>query len=61
MPGNSTAVSAAYRNHTGNERDALEVHVFALDAPLAADKTVASITLPNATGGDMHVFSIGFG
>jgi hypothetical protein len=32
--------------------------VFALDAPVSVAKTVASITLPQATGGDMHVFAI---
>jgi hypothetical protein len=61
VPGDTTAVTAAYRNHTGNERDPLQVHVYAIEAPLAAGKTAASITLPNATGGEMHVFAIGFG
>jgi predicted alpha-1,2-mannosidase len=61
LPGNFTAVTMPYRNFTGNRRDAVETHVFALDAPLTAGKTVKSITLPEATGGGMHVFAIGFG
>jgi hypothetical protein len=61
LPGNFTAVTTPYRNYTGNTRDVVETHVFALDAPLAPGKTVKSITLPEATGGGMHVFTIGFG
>jgi predicted alpha-1,2-mannosidase len=61
VAGNTTVLNLAYRNHTGNERDDLPVHVYSLDAPLTAGKTLAGITLPNATGGDMHIFSIGFG
>jgi hypothetical protein len=61
VPGNVTAVEAAYRNALGNQRDPLKVYAFVLDAPLAPGKTVASITLPDATGGVMHVFAIGFG
>jgi predicted alpha-1,2-mannosidase len=61
LPGNVTAFGTAYRNFTGNQRDDLKVFAFTVDAPLAAGKTVASITLPNATGGVLHVFSIGFG
>ena len=61
LPGNVDAVSTPYRNYTGNSRDVVVTHVFALDAPLASGKTVKSITLPEATGGGMHVFAIGFG
>jgi predicted alpha-1,2-mannosidase len=58
LPGNVTAVSMPYRNFSGNTRDNVQTHVFALDAPVSVAKTVASITLPQATGGDMHVFAI---
>jgi hypothetical protein len=60
LPGNFTALSAAYRNFTGNQRSDIKVFVFALDAALTTGKTPASITLPKATGGVMHVFAIGF-
>jgi hypothetical protein len=60
LPGNYDAVSMPYRNYSGNARDNVVTHVFALDATLTAGKTVSSITLPTATGGDMHVFAIGF-
>jgi predicted alpha-1,2-mannosidase len=58
LPGNITAVTTAYRNFTGNQRDNVDTHVFAMEAPVSVAKTVASITLPQATGGDMHVFAI---
>ncbi len=58
LPGNFDAVSTPYRNFSGNQKDMVKTHVFALDAPVSVAKTVASITLPQATGGDMHVFAI---
>ena len=58
LPGNFDAVAMPYRNFSGNQRDNVKTHVFALDAPVSVAKTVASITLPQATGGDMHVFAI---
>lgn len=60
VPGNVTAVTAPYRNATGNQQDPVKTYLFAIDAPLTAGKTVRSITLPTATGGVAHVFSIGF-
>ncbi len=58
VPGNITAVTMPYRNFTGNQRDNVKAYLFALEAPVSVAKTVASITLPQATGGDMHVFAI---
>jgi predicted alpha-1,2-mannosidase len=58
LPGNFTAVTMPYRNFSGNTKDNVVTHVFALDAPVSVAKTVASVTLPQATGGDMHVFAI---
>jgi predicted alpha-1,2-mannosidase len=58
LPGNITAVTMPYRNFTGNQRDNVTTYVFAMEAPVSVAKTVASITLPQATGGDMHVFAI---
>ena len=58
VPGNSIAVAMPYRNAAGNQRDNVKTYVFAMEAPVSVAKTVASITLPQATGGDMHVFAI---
>jgi hypothetical protein len=58
VPGNLTAVTMPYRNAAGNQRDNVKTYVFAMEAPVSVAKTVASITLPQATGGDMHVFAI---
>ena len=58
LPGNSVAVSMPYRNFTGNVRDNVGTNVFAMEAPVSVAKTVSSITLPQATGGDMHVLAI---
>jgi predicted alpha-1,2-mannosidase len=58
LPGNLTAVAMPYRNVTGNQRDNVNTYVFAMEAPVSVAKTVASITLPQATGGDMHIFAI---
>ncbi len=61
VSGNTIAASTAYRNASGNEQDKVKTYLFSIDAPLTAGKTVASITLPQASGGDAHVFAIGFG
>ena len=58
LPGNDVAVTTPYRNFSGNQRDNVSTHVFAMEAPISVAKTVASITLPQATGGDMHIFAI---
>ncbi len=58
LPGNITAITMPYRNFTGNQRDNVNTHVFAMEAPVSVAKTVTSITLPQATGGDMHIFAI---
>src|SRR5438270_13883713 len=51
------------RIYTLSLHDALPIYnvgtnIFAMQAPVSVAKTVASITLPQATGGDMHVFAI---
>jgi predicted alpha-1,2-mannosidase len=58
LPGNTVAVTMPYRNYSGNQRDNVDTNVFAMEAPVSVAKTVASITLPQAAGGDMHVFAI---
>jgi hypothetical protein len=58
LPGNFIAVTMPYRNFSGNQRDNVGTNVFAMDAPISVAKTVKSITLPQASGGDMHIFAI---
>jgi predicted alpha-1,2-mannosidase len=58
IAGNIDTITTAYRNAAGNNRDNVKTHLFALDAPVSVAKTVASITLPQSSGGDMHVFAI---
>jgi predicted alpha-1,2-mannosidase len=60
VAGNVDVVTTAYRNASGNQQDPTKTHLFAIDAPLTAGKTVASVSLPQASGGDAHVFAIGF-
>ena len=57
------AAVAPYRNSTGG-RQVHQVSLFLTSVPLVAGKAVASVTLPNATGGSgsaMHVFAAAFG
>lgn len=56
------AAVAPYRNSTGG-RQVHQVSLFTTSVPLVAGKTVASVTLPHATGGSgsaMHVFAAAF-
>jgi predicted alpha-1,2-mannosidase len=58
LPGNDIAIAMPYRNFSGNQRDNVGSNVFAMEAPISVAKTVKSITLPQAAGGDMHIFAI---
>ncbi|MEU6369441.1 lectin [Streptomyces sp. NPDC046931] len=62
LPGDTTAVTTAYRNTGSGGRDNVKTFVFATKVPLDASKQVASITLPvtGSTGTD-HLFAYGFG
>ncbi|MEU2621329.1 lectin [Streptomyces sp. NPDC007157] len=62
LPGDTTAVSTAYRNTGGGGRDNVKTYVFATKVPLDPSKQVASVTLPvtGSTGTD-HLFAYGFG
>ncbi|WP_330336068.1 GH92 family glycosyl hydrolase [Streptomyces sp. NBC_00557] len=62
LPGDTTAVTTAYRNTGSGGRDGVKTYVFATKVPLDASKQVASITLPvtGSTGTD-HLFAYGFG
>ncbi|MER7837896.1 lectin [Streptomyces sp. NPDC096040] len=62
LPGDTTAVTTAYRNTGSGGRDNVKTYVFATKVPLDPSKQVASVTLPvtGMTGTD-HLFSYGFG
>ena len=47
--GNVIVATTPYRNASGNNRDNVKTHLFAVDAPVSVAKTVASITLPQPT------------
>ena len=57
------AAVAPYRNGSGG-RQVHQVSLYLTSVPLVPGKAVASVTLPNATGGSgsaMHVFAVAFG
>lgn len=54
-PGNVVAVATPYRNNPGG-RDPIRTNLFSASVPLAAGKTVQSVTLPAKA--DLHVFAI---
>src|SRR5262249_38972914 len=58
VPGNIEPTPRPARTLTGKNGDTVVRHVFAMEAPVNVAKTVSSITLPQATGGDMHVFAM---
>ncbi|MFF4397241.1 lectin [Streptomyces sp. NPDC001480] len=62
LPDDTTAVTTAYRNTGGGNRDNVKTYVFATKVPLDASKQVASVTLPvTGSTGTAHVFAYGFG
>ncbi|MEU6554232.1 lectin [Streptomyces sp. NPDC046915] len=62
LPDDTTAVTTAYRNTAGGNRDNVKTNVFATKVPLDASKQVASITLPvTGSTGTAHLFAYGFG
>ncbi|MFJ7903213.1 lectin [Streptomyces sp. NPDC096198] len=62
LPGETTAVTTAYRNTGSGGRDNVKAYVFATKVPLDPSKQIASITLPvtGSTGTD-HLFAYGIG
>lgn len=60
VQGDTTVAKMPYRNVSGNKQDSVKTYLFAVHADLTAGKQVTSITLPDATGGDAHVFAFGF-
>lgn len=62
IPGDTTAVSTAYRNTASGGRDSVKTYVFATKVPLDVSKQVASVTLPvTGSTGTVHLFAYGFG
>ncbi|MEU6339603.1 lectin [Streptomyces sp. NPDC046977] len=61
IPGNTTAVTTAYRNTGSGKQDKVATYVFAVKLPVDAAKRVASITLPATADGTAHVFAFGYG
>jgi hypothetical protein len=50
-----------YRNRTSGVTQPVTTYVYSFSAALQAGKTVASVTLPTASGGLIGVFAIGAG
>ncbi|MGW7238223.1 GH92 family glycosyl hydrolase [Streptomyces sp. NPDC054804] len=62
LPGDTTALTTAYRNTGSGGRDNVKTYVFATKVPLDPSKQVASVTLPvTGSAGTDHLFSYGFG
>jgi predicted alpha-1,2-mannosidase len=59
LPDEHVAARTAYRDTANGGRDTTTTYLYAVDVPLAAGRTVASVTLPYANGGNLHVFAIG--
>ncbi|AEW97244.1 MULTISPECIES: lectin [Streptomycetaceae] len=59
--GNTVAVTTPYRNTGDGSQDKVTTDVFAVEVPLAAGKQVASLTLPAAASGTIHLFAVGYG
>ena len=59
--GDLEVATTPYRNaNGGSSTQTINTYLFSVDGSLTAGKTVSSITLPNPTSGDFHVFAIGF-
>jgi predicted alpha-1,2-mannosidase len=61
LSSDTVAATTPYRNDTSGGNQAITTYLYATSAALQSGKTVSSITLPNPSGGDFHVFAIGAG
>ncbi|UWE12170.1 lectin [Actinacidiphila bryophytorum] len=62
LPGNTAAVTTAYRNTASGGRDTVKAYVFSVKVPLDPAKTVASLTLPvTGSSGTVHLFAFAYG
>jgi hypothetical protein len=58
--GNAVVANVPYRNSTAGQSQTVNTYVFSASIPIAAGKTVASVTLPSSTNqGSLHLFAIG--
>jgi hypothetical protein len=60
-PGATIAASIGYRNLISGQSQAVKTYVYSTSASLEAGKTVASVTLPAESAGDIGIFAIGAG
>jgi predicted alpha-1,2-mannosidase len=60
-PSDTIAATTPYRNLTGGISQQVKTYIYGTSAALEAGKTVASVTLPAASGGDIGIFAIGAG
>jgi len=61
LPSDTIVATTPYRNRTSGITQPVTTYVYATSAALQPGKTVASVTLPTASGGDIGVFAIGSG
>jgi len=59
LPSDTIVATTPYRNRTSGITQPVTTYVYATSAALQPGKTVASVTLPTASGGDIGVFAIG--
>lgn len=57
--GDTIAATTAYRNLTSGASQPVKTFIYSTSAALQAGKTVASVTLPTGSGGDIGIFAIG--
>jgi hypothetical protein len=55
------AATAPYRDLTSGISQQVKTYIYATSASLESGKTVASVTLPTGSGGDIGIFAIGAG
>jgi hypothetical protein len=60
-PSDTIAAATPYRDLTSGISQPVKTYIYATSAALEAGKTVASVTLPTGSGGDIGIFAIGAG
>jgi predicted alpha-1,2-mannosidase len=60
-PSDTIAAAIPYRNLTSGISQPVKTYIYATSAALESGKTVASVTLPTGSGGDIGIFAIGAG
>ncbi|MBO0801616.1 MAG: GH92 family glycosyl hydrolase [Nocardiopsaceae bacterium] len=58
-PSDVIAATTGYRNLTSGGSQPVKTYIYATSAALQSGKTVASVTLPTGSGGDIGIFAIG--